>query len=77
MVWREDTGRLGVGTADKTMILGTGLAELNAAYYLNVDYRIYEKESNVRGLCRSRCMNGFVSDHAAHTISAGMNIQQH
>ena len=54
--------------ADKVVILGAGLAGLSAAYHLDVDYEIYEKESEVGGLCRSRRVNGFVFDYAVHAL---------
>ncbi len=54
--------------ADKVIILGAGLAGLSAAYHLDVDYEIYEKESEVGGLCRSRRVNGFVFDYAVHAL---------
>ena len=52
----------------KVVILGAGLAGLSAAYHLAADYEIYEKESEVGGLCRSRRINGFIFDRAVHTI---------
>ena len=54
--------------ADNVIILGAGLAGLSAAYHLDADYEIYEKESEVGGLCRSRRVNGFVFDYAVHTF---------
>lgn len=54
--------------ADKVVILGAGLAGLSAAYHLDADYEVYEKESQVGGLCRSRRVNGFVFDHAVHAL---------
>lgn len=50
----------------KVVILGAGLAGLSSAYHLDADYEIYEKESEVGGLCRSRSVNGFVFDYAVH-----------
>jgi protoporphyrinogen oxidase len=52
----------------KVVILGAGLAGLSAAYHLDTDCEIYEKESEVGGLCRSRCINGFIFDQAVHAI---------
>lgn len=52
----------------KVVILGAGLTGLSAAYHLDTDYEIYEKESEVGGLCRSRCINGFIFDQAVHAI---------
>ncbi len=54
--------------SSKVVILGAGLAGLSAAYHLAVDYEIYEKESEVGGLCRSRYINGFIFDQAVHAI---------
>jgi UDP-galactopyranose mutase len=51
---------------DKVIILGAGLAGLSAAYHLDSDYEIYERESEVGGLCRSRYVDGFIFDHAVH-----------
>jgi len=50
------------------VILGAGLAGLSAAYHLDADYEIYEKESEVGGLCRSRSVNGFTFDYAVHAL---------
>lgn len=52
----------------KVVILGAGLAGLSAAYHLGADYEIYEKESEVGGLCRSKYVNGFVFDYAVHIL---------
>jgi UDP-galactopyranose mutase len=54
--------------ADMVIILGAGLAGLSAAYHLDAGYEIYDKESEVGGLCRSRRVNGFVFDYAVHTF---------
>lgn len=67
-VWRTDPGRLGVGMADRVIILGAGLAGLSAAYHLDAKYEIYEKETEAGGLCRSKSIDGFVFDRAVHTF---------
>ena len=41
------------------VILGAGLSGLSAAYHLRDDYQIFEKESEVGGLCRSIFIDGF------------------
>ena len=50
------------------IILGAGLAGLSAAYHLGGNYEIYEKESEVGGLCRSKRVNGFTFDYAVHAF---------
>ena len=46
----------------RILILGAGLAGLSAAWHLQrkgIDCCIFEKESEVGGLCRSKKINGF------------------
>lgn len=50
------------------VILGAGLTGLSTAYHLKSPYRIYEKESEVGGLCRSVEVGGFTFDYAAHLL---------
>ena len=50
------------------IILGAGLAGLSAAYHLESDYEIYEKESRPGGLCRSMTLDGFTFDSAVHVL---------
>jgi len=52
----------------KIVILGAGLAGLSAAYHLKEDYQIYEKEQEIGGLCRSKCINGFTFDYSGHLL---------
>jgi protoporphyrinogen oxidase len=51
------------------VILGTGLSGLSAAFHLKEKvYRIFEKEQEVGGLCRSAVDNGFTFDHSGHLL---------
>jgi len=51
------------------VILGAGLSGLSAAFHLKVkDYRIFEKEQEVGGLCRSVVQAGFTFDHTGHLL---------
>lgn len=50
------------------MILGAGLSGLSAAYFLENDYQIFEKEANPGGLCRSRQINGYTFDYDGHLL---------
>jgi len=55
----------------RIVILGAGLAGLSAAWHLQrrgVDCRIFEKESEAGGLCRSKKINGFTFDCDGHLL---------
>ena len=49
-------------------ILGAGLAGLSAAYHLNGEHLILERDREVGGLCKSCDINGYVFDHASHIL---------
>ena len=51
------------------LIIGAGLTGLSTAYHLgDEDYRIYEKEGEVGGLCRSFRRDGFTFDYTGHLL---------
>ncbi|MCJ7663482.1 MAG: FAD-dependent oxidoreductase [Desulfobacterales bacterium] len=51
------------------VILGSGVAGLSAAFHLKgKDYRIFEKEGEVGGLCRSSVNDGFTFDYTGHLL---------
>ncbi len=51
------------------VIVGAGLAGLSTAYHLSgVPYRLYEREQEVGGLCRSYKKNGFTFDYTGHLL---------
>lgn len=53
----------------RILILGAGLAGLSAGWHLQkkgIDCLIFEKESEVGGLCRSKNINGFIFDYDGH-----------
>lgn len=55
----------------RIIILGAGLAGLSAAWHLQrkgIETQIFEKESEVGGLCRSRNINGFIFDCDGHLL---------
>ena len=56
----------------KIVILGAGLTGLSAAYHLEkqgfYDYKIFEKETQIGGLCRSVYQNGFTFDYTGHLL---------
>lgn len=55
----------------KIIILGAGLAGLSAAWHLQkrgLDCLIFEKESEVGGLCRSKQIKGFTFDYDGHLL---------
>jgi protoporphyrinogen oxidase len=55
----------------KIIILGAGLSGLSAAWHLQrkgIDCRVYERESEVGGLCRSKTINGFTFDYDGHLL---------
>lgn len=58
----------------KVVIIGAGLTGLSAAYHLEqrgfTDYKLFEKESDVGGLCRSVYQDGFTFDYTGHLLHA-------
>ncbi|MGB8468019.1 MAG: FAD-dependent oxidoreductase [Candidatus Babeliales bacterium] len=54
------------------VILGAGLTGLSAAYHLEkrgfTDFRIFEKEGEAGGLCRSIEQDGFTFDYTGHLL---------
>ena len=50
------------------VVLGGGLSGLSAAFHLQEAAALYERESDVGGLCRSRTLNGFTFDHVGHLL---------
>lgn len=55
----------------KILVLGAGLAGLSAAWHLqkkSIDCQVFEKESEVGGLCRSQRIGGFTFDYDGHLL---------
>lgn len=56
------------------VILGAGITGLSTAYHLEqkgfFDYKLYEKESTIGGLCRSVQQDGFTFDYTGHLLHA-------
>ncbi|MCX5657298.1 MAG: FAD-dependent oxidoreductase, partial [Candidatus Omnitrophica bacterium] len=55
----------------RILILGGGLSGLSVAWYLQkkgIDCQIFEKESEVGGLCRSKKIGGFTFDYDGHLL---------
>jgi protoporphyrinogen oxidase len=51
------------------IIVGAGLAGLSTAYHLaGTSYRLYEREDEVGGLCRSYQKDGFTFDYTGHLL---------
>jgi protoporphyrinogen oxidase len=51
------------------VILGAGLSGLSAAFHIKAKkYRIFEKEAEVGGLCRSVVHDGYTFDHTGHLL---------
>lgn len=51
------------------VIIGAGLAGLSTAYHLaGTPYRVYEREAEVGGLCRSYRKDGFTFDYTGHLL---------
>jgi len=51
------------------LIVGAGLAGLSTAYHLSgCPYRLYEREQEVGGLCRSYKKDGFTFDYTGHLL---------
>jgi len=58
-------------TKKKILVLGAGLAGLSASWHLQrkgKDCLVFEKESEVGGLCRSKKIGGFTFDHCGHLL---------
>ena len=51
-----------------TAVIGAGPTGLSAAYHLDADSMLFERESTVGGWCRSIEDNGFTFDHAGHIM---------
>lgn len=58
----------------KVVIIGAGLTGLSTAYHLEqrgfTDYKLFEKESEVGGLCRSVYQDSFTFDYTGHLLHA-------
>ncbi|MDZ7695448.1 MAG: FAD-dependent oxidoreductase [Deltaproteobacteria bacterium] len=52
----------------KVVVLGAGLSGLSAAYHLNAECDIYEKNKEIGGLCRSIRIGGFTFDYGPHIL---------
>ncbi len=51
------------------VIVGAGLAGLSTAYHLrDLPYKVFEKEGEVGGLCRSYSKDGFTFDYTGHLL---------
>lgn len=51
------------------VIIGAGLAGLSTAFHLgDIPYRLFEKEKEAGGLCRSYTVNGFTFDFTGHLL---------
>ena len=57
------------------VIIGAGLTGISTAYHLEkagfIDYKIFEKESEPGGLCRSIMQDGFTFDFTGHLLHTG------
>lgn len=49
-------------------ILGAGLAGLSTAYHLGKGYRLFEREKEVGGVCRSFLCHGYTFDTTGHVL---------
>lgn len=56
----------------KIIVIGAGLTGLSAAYHLEqagyTDFKIFEKENQIGGLCRSVVQDGFTFDYTGHLL---------
>jgi len=52
----------------KITILGAGFTGLSCAYHLKENYKIYEKDKQIGGLCRSEEVDGFLFDYDGHLL---------
>lgn len=53
---------------NENIILGSGLTGMSVAYHLKDKSVVYEKASEIGGLCRSEEENGFTFDYAPHIL---------
>jgi protoporphyrinogen oxidase len=53
------------------VIIGAGIAGLSLAYHLKLSYHIYERETKVGGLCRSKEIAGCIFDYAPRLLLSG------
>ncbi len=53
---------------EKNIILGAGLTGLSAAYHLEEDSAVFEKNSEIGGLARSEEVDGYLFDYAPHIL---------
>lgn len=55
-----------------TVIIGAGLTGISTAYHLEqhgiTDYKLFEKEAAIGGLCRSHMQDGFTFDFTGHLL---------
>lgn len=58
----------------RVVLIGAGLTNLSVAYHLEQvgfsDYKMFEKEDSVGGLCRSLYQDGFTFDYTGHLLHA-------
>ena len=52
----------------RTIIVGSGPTGMSAAYHLDEDYLMLERDASVGGLSRSLSLNGFTFDYAGHIM---------
>ncbi|HOL47548.1 MAG TPA: NAD(P)-binding protein [bacterium] len=50
------------------LILGAGLSGIAAAFFLNDDFLIIEKQDKIGGLCQTNSYNGFLYDFTGHLL---------
>jgi UDP-galactopyranose mutase len=53
------------------IIIGAGLTGLSTGYHLkvrNANFKIYEKDLRIGGLCKSEVVNGFTFDYTGHLL---------
>jgi UDP-galactopyranose mutase len=51
---------------EKILILGAGPAGIGVAYHLDKEYALFDMESTIGGLMRSKKIDGFIFDYAGH-----------
>ena len=52
----------------KIVIIGAGLAGLSTAYHIGSNYKIFERDFRVGGLCKSETIDGFTFDYTGHLL---------
>lgn len=57
-----------ISSNSETVIIGSGLAGLSAAYHLESGYDLFEKDNEIGGMARSIYKDGYIFDYDGHLL---------